>query len=254
MAYDKDPCKGPVGKDGKPVRTLSAYATGASGNSSNPYESLTTCSFGNHISCWQASCKDGSERCMICHNTSNKPAHHSKDCPILKKIGLKLAKRTLAGGGNAVSRVRHETPPPAPPTAPPAAPNPPAKNEGLQGRLEHLRRPRNPTAMTCATNLITKGNMRGRFIATVILNPMFLFTHAPLMPPLTSRALTSHPSPPVAAAPLPPSTQRVSAQFNFQSLSPPFSTTLRCTPLLSCPTSFGLAQVSLSPILAQRIT
>jgi hypothetical protein len=127
MASDKDPWKGPVGKDGKPVRTPSAYATGASGNSSNPYESLTMCSFGNHMSCWWASCKDSSKRCMICHNTSNKPAHHSKDCPILKKIGLKLVKRTLANGSNAASRVGHEAPPPAPPTASPAVPNPPAK-------------------------------------------------------------------------------------------------------------------------------
>ncbi len=51
LAYNKDPWKGPVGKDGKPVRTLSAYATGASGNSSNPYKSLTMCLFGNHMSC-----------------------------------------------------------------------------------------------------------------------------------------------------------------------------------------------------------
>ncbi len=61
MAYDKDPWKGPVGKDGKPVRTPSAYTVGAAGDSSNPYESLTTCSFSNHMSCWRASCKDGSE-------------------------------------------------------------------------------------------------------------------------------------------------------------------------------------------------
>ncbi len=133
MAYDKDPWKGPVGMDGKPVRTPSAYATGASGDSSNPYKSLTTCLFGNHMSCWQANCKDDSKQCMICHNMSNKPAHHSKDCPILKKIFLKLVKRALANGGNAASRVGHEAPPPAPPTALPAAPNPPAKNGGSAG-------------------------------------------------------------------------------------------------------------------------
>ena len=105
MAYDKDPWKGPVGKDGKPVRTPSVYTVGASGDSSNPYEFLTTCSFSNHMSCWQASCKDGSKRCMICHNKSNKPTHHSKDCPILKKIGLKLVKCTPANGGDTASRV-----------------------------------------------------------------------------------------------------------------------------------------------------
>jgi hypothetical protein len=79
---------------------------------------------------------------MICHNTSNKPAHHSKDCPILKKIGLKLVKRTPADGGDAASRVGHEAPPPAPPTTPPAAPNSPAKNGGSTGM---------PGAFTAAT-------------------------------------------------------------------------------------------------------
>jgi hypothetical protein len=37
-----------------------------------------------YISHWCVACKDRSERCMICHNTSNKKtAHHSKDCRIL---------------------------------------------------------------------------------------------------------------------------------------------------------------------------
>jgi hypothetical protein len=111
LAYDKDPWKGPVSKDGKPVRIPSAYATGTSSDSSNPYESLSTCLLGNHMPCWQTNCKDGSDRCMICHNTSNKPTHHSKDCPILKKIGLKLVKQTLTDGNNPASRVGHEAPP-----------------------------------------------------------------------------------------------------------------------------------------------
>jgi hypothetical protein len=125
---------------------------------------------------------------------------------------------------------------------------------GLQRRLEHSWRPWNPTAKTWAMTSIAKGNTKGHFIAMVILNPTSLFTHAPLTPPSTSQALTSHPSPLVAVAIRPPSTQRVSAQCNFQSLSSPFSTTLRRTPPHSHLTSFGLAQVSLLPILAQRIT
>ncbi len=125
-----------MGKDSKPVRSLSAYTVGASGDSSNPYESLTTCSFSNHMSCWQAKCKDGSKQCMICHNTSNKPAHHSKDCPILKKISLKLVECTLANGSDAASWVGYEAQLPAPPTAPPATPNPPpADNGGSVGML-----------------------------------------------------------------------------------------------------------------------
>jgi hypothetical protein len=107
MSYDKDPWKGPVGKDGKPARTPSDNAAGASGDKSNPYKVMASCLFGNHMSCWQAGCKDGSERCMICHNTSNKPAHQSKDCPILKQIGLKLVKRTPGDGGDVASRVGH---------------------------------------------------------------------------------------------------------------------------------------------------
>ena len=52
-------------------------------------------------------------------HTSNKPAHHTKDCPILKQIGLKLVKRTPANGSDAASRV-DESPAPAPAPAPPA--------------------------------------------------------------------------------------------------------------------------------------
>jgi hypothetical protein len=143
LAYDKDPWKGPVGKDGKPVRIPSAYTAGTSSDSSNPYESLSTCLFSNHMSCWQTNCKDGSNQCMICHNTSNKPVHHSKDCPIMKKIGLKLVKQTPADGGDAApSQVGYEAPPPAPPITPPANPNPPAKNGGSTGT---------PGAFTAAT-------------------------------------------------------------------------------------------------------
>ena len=56
---------------------------------------------------------------MICHNTSNKPARHTKDCPILKQLGFKLVKRTAADSDDAVSRVC-ETPSPAPAPATPA--------------------------------------------------------------------------------------------------------------------------------------
>jgi hypothetical protein len=102
-AYNKDPWKGLVGKDGKPARTPSANTAGASGDISNPYNALSKCSFNNHISQWCNGCKEGSKKCMVCHNTSNKPAHHSKDCPILKKIGLKPVKGTPANGRDAAS-------------------------------------------------------------------------------------------------------------------------------------------------------
>ncbi len=95
------------------------------------------------MSCWQAGCKDGSKRCMIYHNTSNKPAHHSKDCPILKQIGIKLIKHTPGNGGNTASRVSHKAPATAPAPTPPAAPAPAAvKNGGSTGT---------PGAFTVAT-------------------------------------------------------------------------------------------------------
>jgi hypothetical protein len=81
-AYDKDPWNGPVGKDGKPAWTPSANVAGTSGNGTNPYDILPTCSFNLHMARWRNGCKDGSDKCMVCHNTSNKPTHHSKDCPM----------------------------------------------------------------------------------------------------------------------------------------------------------------------------
>ncbi len=102
-AYNKDPWKGPIGKDGKPARTPLANAAGASGDSSNPYDVLPTCLFNLHMSRWCYGCKDGSEKCMVRYNISNMPTHHSKDCPILKKIELKLVKQTPAAGGDMAS-------------------------------------------------------------------------------------------------------------------------------------------------------
>ena len=56
---------------------------------------------------------------MVCHNTSHKPVHHTKDCPILKQLGFKLVKRTPANGGDAASCVG-ESPAPAPAAPAPA--------------------------------------------------------------------------------------------------------------------------------------
>ena len=122
VAFDKDPWKGPIDKTGKPPRTPSANAAGTSGDKANPYDAMASCSFGLHISQWRSGCKDNSDKCMVCHNTSNKPAHHTKDCPILRQVGFKLVKRTPADGGDAASRVG-ESPAPVPaPAAPAPAP------------------------------------------------------------------------------------------------------------------------------------
>jgi hypothetical protein len=125
IAYDKDPWKGPIGKDGKPVRSPSANAAGAGAldDKSNPYDAMAACSFGTHISRWRIGCKDGCEECLVCRNTLNKPAHHTKNCPILKQIGLKLVKRPPADGSDAASRVGEspaQAPAPAPPTPAPS--------------------------------------------------------------------------------------------------------------------------------------
>jgi hypothetical protein len=140
-AYDKDPWKGPVGKDGKQHRNPSASVAGSTNDRSNPYDALTKCSFGSHISKWRNACKDTSDFCMICHNTSNRGGHHSKDCPILKQIGLKLVKRTPADGNDAASRVGES---PAP--APSPVPNPPAPAPASDGGSTTT-----PGAFTAAT-------------------------------------------------------------------------------------------------------
>ena len=143
MAYDKDPWKGPIGHDGKPVRSPSANAAGAGGpgDKSNPYDAKAACSFGTHISRWRIGCNDSCEKCLVCHNMSNKPAHHTKDCPILKQIGLKLVKRTPADGNNAASHVGESLAP-----APAPAPTPPTHAPSADGGSAAT-----PGAFTAAT-------------------------------------------------------------------------------------------------------
>jgi hypothetical protein len=61
---------------------------------------------------------------MFCHDTVRNTNHKTKDCPILKKLGMKLDKCTDANNREAASRAALEMPAPAPaPTsnAPPAS-------------------------------------------------------------------------------------------------------------------------------------
>jgi hypothetical protein len=63
---------------------------------------------------------------MFCHNTTRNTDHKSGDCPILKKLGFKLEKRSDLDNANAALRV---TAPPAPDSAKPApASAPPLDN------------------------------------------------------------------------------------------------------------------------------
>jgi hypothetical protein len=244
-SYDKDPWKGPVGKDGKPARTPSANAAGA-GDKTNPYDAMSSCSFGNHMSRWRAGCKDGSEKCMICHNTSNRPAHHSKDCPILRQIGLKLVKRTPGDGGDAESRVGSDTPATAPPKAAPA-PAPPATPAIDSGGT-----PTTPGAFTAATEAMTydsgdefdyEGKYEGSFYSgkdKPTIYPYPQASHATA----ESVGLRCH-------LPHPPSSTSVSCQHSSSSLDPPGVRTVplpkRVLSLLSNPPAPPIAFASTKP-------
>jgi hypothetical protein len=122
-SYDKDPLKGPVSKDGKPSRRSPANVMGASaspsGNNVHPFESMETLSFNKHLNHWRYNCKDDSDKCLICYNTSRDKDHSSKNCPILKRIGYKLVKiKRSASDTNAASRVGNDSTPSAPTPAP----------------------------------------------------------------------------------------------------------------------------------------
>ncbi len=93
--FDKDPFLGPVGKDGKVIRIPSANAAGAAlGDGKNVYEALVAKSFNYHLGCWKKTLWENKGKCMFCHDSARNANHMSRDCPILKKLGLKLVKRT----------------------------------------------------------------------------------------------------------------------------------------------------------------
>ena len=248
VAYDKDPWKGPVKKTCKPVCTPSANATGTSGDKANPYEAMMSCSFGLHVSRWRSGCKENSEKCMVCHNTSNKPVHHTKDYLILKQLGFKLVKRTPAGGGDAASRVG-ESPSPAPAPAAPA-PAPLFLWMGVWlARLGRSRQLQKRMATTPARSLITRASMKD-LGTTVNLSPTFLFTLMPPMPLLN--LLTPPPSPqPTAAASHHPSILKASELPHYPSTSLLSFGIPRPTPPRS---SLAKLTVSLLPTLGQRTT
>jgi hypothetical protein len=92
--YDKDPWKGPIGKDGKPARTPSANTAGT--DPENPYELLSGKSLNYHFSQWKKALKDQKGKCMVCFGTARNPDHKTCNCPILKNLGFKLEKRIAA--------------------------------------------------------------------------------------------------------------------------------------------------------------
>ncbi len=110
--YDKDPFLGPVGKDGKIVRT--PFANVATGDGENANNALAAKSFNYHFGWWKKALAENKGKCMFCHDTARNADHKSRYCPILKQLGLKLEKRVESDNTDAALRVT------APPTADPA--------------------------------------------------------------------------------------------------------------------------------------
>ena len=80
--YDKDPWKGPVGKDGRiPKSGPSANTAGA--DAGDPYEFLGAKSFIHHFNRWKKALRLEKGPCMVCFGTARNPDHPTCDCPIL---------------------------------------------------------------------------------------------------------------------------------------------------------------------------
>ncbi len=80
--YDKDPWKGPVGKDGKPPPCGNHSANAATGAANDAhtdaYESLAAKGFNYHFGRWKRALKEQKGKCMVCldtaRNTNTLPA------------------------------------------------------------------------------------------------------------------------------------------------------------------------------------
>jgi hypothetical protein len=68
--YNKDPWKGPDGKDGKPIPRGTPSANAAGTDSESPYEALSSKSFKYHFGCWKKALKEQKGKCMICFDTA----------------------------------------------------------------------------------------------------------------------------------------------------------------------------------------
>ncbi len=92
--YNKDPFLGPVSKNSKVARTPSANVIGSGpSDGNNVYEALASKSFNYHFGCCKKALAESKGTCMFCHDTAHNSDHKTRDCLILKKLGLKLEKR-----------------------------------------------------------------------------------------------------------------------------------------------------------------
>ena len=123
--YDKDPWKGPVGRDGKPAPRGPPSASAAGADAENPYEALASKSFNHHFSRWKKAPKDEKGKCMFCFSTARND-HNTCDCPIIKNLGFKLEKRNPSSTTprDAASHVTTEVPPPNSTPSPTSPPTP----------------------------------------------------------------------------------------------------------------------------------
>ncbi len=93
--FNKDPFLDPMGKDGKVAQTtLANAASAAPRDGKNVYEALAAKSYNYHLGCWKKTLSENKGKCMFCHDSARNANHKSCDCPILKKLCLKLIKQT----------------------------------------------------------------------------------------------------------------------------------------------------------------
>jgi hypothetical protein len=121
ILYDKDPWKGPIGCDGKPVRHPSVYMADC-GNHEDPYDKVGAKPFSCHMNRWHKGVVQQKGQSLFCFNTStSNPDHKMRECPILSKVGLKFEKlpprnaaSSVATDGASASPSPSPTPSPAP--------------------------------------------------------------------------------------------------------------------------------------------
>ncbi len=129
-AFDKDPWTGPVGRDGRPVQAPSA-STARVGTSepSAAYDAMEQVSFNYHLSRWRKSLLESSDKCVICHNLARGNKHSISKCPVLKKLGMRLEKRSAADQGpDSAARVASDSS--CNPAATPSPASAPVPNSG----------------------------------------------------------------------------------------------------------------------------
>jgi hypothetical protein len=124
--FDKDPFLGPVGNNGKVVQNPLANDAGAAPrDGKNVYEALVAKSFNYHLGRWKKVLLENKGKCVFCHDFARNANHKSRDCPILKKLGLKMIKWTDSDKADAASWV---TAPPTGDTTKPAQTPAPASH------------------------------------------------------------------------------------------------------------------------------